>query len=518
MKFSKPLSVLFLLLLFFTVAYAQDQPATTQPSPADVEKQKEEWTKNAYRLLDQVVDEAQSLKLAENRIRIEINAADMLWDRDQSRARSMFQLASDAVADMMRSTDTTNNRQGPGPNQGRRPAQLRQELVLSAARHDAPLAYQLLAATKPPPSPTPAPTDTRNPRTIPIMDEDNLEQNLLAQVAALDPKLAAQNADQMLEEGQFPRSLTAVISQLQRQDAEAARKLATKTVSRLQTTNLLSNNEADTLALGLLMGGPRVAAASTSTSDTTTATTTSTATTTPAPQRQGSPSVLEQSAYTDLMNTVIDSALKAAPSPTAQRGANAQGRGPGRQAIVVTPNRNDPQAQPTDAQIEQNNARGLMMGLRMMLPNIDTYLPSRTSAVRAKMTELGIGDVQRASFGQTLQALGQDATPENMLKAAATAPAQLQPRWYQQAANMALDQGNTDLARQIANDHLQGTAHDSLLQRIDIIDLVKKADNARIDDIRPNLARLRTDGERIDLLIQMAGDLKDKNRSSRDSY
>jgi hypothetical protein len=40
-------------------------------------------------LLDQVIDEGQSLRLPENRVRLQVNAADLLWDHNQERARSL---------------------------------------------------------------------------------------------------------------------------------------------------------------------------------------------------------------------------------------------------------------------------------------------------------------------------------------------------------------------------------------------------------------------------------------------
>src|SRR6185436_1495884 len=140
------LLVIFLLIACAATVIAQEQQAS-KPTAEELEKQKEEQTKNAYRLLDQVIDESQSLRLPENRVRMQIYAADVLWDRDQGRARSMFMVAGDAVAEINR-TPEKNPR--PGPVQFSRPSQLRQELVLAAARHDAPLAYQLLATTKPP--------------------------------------------------------------------------------------------------------------------------------------------------------------------------------------------------------------------------------------------------------------------------------------------------------------------------------------------------------------------------------
>src|SRR4029079_19768035 len=162
-------------------------------------------------LLDQVIDEAQSLRLVENRVRIQISAADMLWDQNQGRARSLFATAAEGIAEAGRAqtTNTNNNRRfqvGPGGEnigpiqpQNMRVYQMRQELVLTAARHDAALAYQLLAATKPPATTQPT-ADARGPRAQ-LTSDDNLEQQLLGRIATLDPKLAAQNAEQMMEKG-----------------------------------------------------------------------------------------------------------------------------------------------------------------------------------------------------------------------------------------------------------------------------------------------------------------------------
>ncbi len=491
---NKPAAFILALGIMFVAipaATAQVQPAQ-QPTPTaeEQEKQKAELDKKAYRLLDQVIDEAQSLKLIENRIRVQINAADLLWDHNQPRARSLFSLAAEGLTEMMRAPDSTDR---PNPNQGRRPGALRQELILTVARHNAPLAYQLLAATRPAVIP-PAVVDPRNPRQI--NSEENLEQNLLAQVAALDPKLAGQNAEQMLEKGQFPRSLTEVIAQLQRKDEEAATKLTDKMLKLLQSTNMLTNSEAGILSLGLLTPGPRLPASNSSGSEET-----------PKVQSQDRYQILDQAAYSDLMGTVIDTALKATPQTgNNQRGPNNQrGRGPngGGQINVQT--------ELTDAQIEQMNARRLLSGLQMMLPHIDQYLPSRAQSVRQKMTELGMGNA-RVSFAQTLNSLPQtNSDTDSLMQAASTAPPMMQPRFYEQAAFKALDEGNTDRARQIATEHLDARMRDVVLQRIDFRELTKKGENSRLDEIRQNLARLHSDNERIDMLIQLTTDLQQSN-------
>jgi ABC-type transporter MlaC component len=500
----KSLSLTLVLITIFAAflpSHAQE-PTAQQPAADEAAEQKAVLEKNAYRLLDQVIDESQSLRLPENRVRIQINAADLLWDRNQERARSLFQQASDGVSDLVRSAATvsTSNQRGGPPD--RRAFALRQELVLAAARHDAPLAYQLLVVTKAP-APTSIqnpPGDARNPR-IQFNPDDSLEQTLLGRIAALDPKLAAQNAEQMMEKGQFPRSLGEVINQLQRQDSEAAAKLADKTVKRIQAANILTNNDAANLAQSLLSAGPRV---------TTNAGTTASTEAKPQPQTRGP--VLEPSVYTDLLSTVIDSAMKATPQP--QNNQRNQGRGPGGGGNrgQISQQQNNQPAQPTDAQIEQNNARRLLGALQAALPSIDQLLPGRSAAVRQKLTELGLSDTSRSNFAQTMSTLQQgNPNADALVQAAAVAPPPMQSRLYQQAADKALEEGNADRARQIATDHLQAGARDSVMQRIDFREMARKAVGAKLDGIRQNLARLSSETEKVSLLLQIANDLQKDN-------
>lgn len=490
----KKLFVLTLALAFSCFSawpvFAQDQPAAQTPAAEELEKQKAEREKNAYRLLEQVIDEAQSLRLTENRVRIQINGADMLWSQNQGRARSLFAMAAEGVAELGRTQLAAAERRGARPApQNFRSFQLRQELVMAAARHDAALAYQLLAATKPTTS-TPSVADQRGPRAQ-LTSEENLEQALLARIASLDPKLAAQNAEQMMDKGQFPRSLSEVINQLYRQDEAAAQKLAEKMVKRLQSANLLTNNEAGALVQTLLAPGPRPPASNTDDAS-----------------KQRTPSFgrvpsLEQALYLDLLTSAVDAALKAQlPAQTNQRGRPANQRG-ARQVSGPQP--------PTEAQIEQNNARRLLAGLMMSLPLIDQYLPAKASALRQKMTEVGMLNNPTQNFAQTMNSIQRNPTADALVQAAATAPPQMQSRLYQQAAFKALEEGDTERARQIANDHLQNNARDVVMQRIDFREMTKKAEGARFDEIRQSVARLQTDNEKIDLLVQLARDAQADN-------
>lgn len=484
------ITTLFILgLTFGTSSFvaAQEDP-NLKPIEEQQQKEKAEKEKKAYALLEQVVDEAQLLRLPENRVRVQIGAADLLWERNEGRARTLFALAAEGVAEMTRNASMNPGQdERRGPNRGRTGGQLRQELVLAVARHDATLAYQLLAATRPP-TPTAVTGNSR------FDSEDNLEERLLAQVAQLDPKLALQNAEQMLDKGRYSRSLAQVLAQLQAKDKDAAVKLEDKLVKRLQSANMISTPDAGMLALSLLRPGPRAAESGT----------------TPTASLSNSPQMLAPSTYTSLLANVIDAALKAVASPAGSpRGAsNFRGRrgGPGGGGG----GQNNATTEPSAAELEQGNARRLLGGLQMMLPQIDQYLPGRSQAVRQKMTELGIVDNSRAAIVQVDRAM-QQGTSESLLAAATSAPQMMQPRIYQQAALKALDEGNADRARQIATDHLGPGARESVLQAVEFRQTSETIDSSKMSEVRQTLAGLRSDDERIDLLVQLSGNARQNN-------
>ena len=481
----KKFFVLLMILGSAVVPIFAQETATPQPTPTteEIEKAKAEREKNAYRLLDQVVDEAQSLRLAENRVRVQLVAGDLLWDNNQGRARSLFAMAAEGVAELNRAPQNTNNqRGGPQNNNTRRAFSLRQELIFAAARHDAQLAYQLLASTRPPAQPVI--TDARAPRFQPNAQnpEDSLEQMLLGRIASLDPKLAAQNAEQMMDKGQFPRTMTEVINQLQKQDPEAAAKLADKTVKKLQSANLLTNNEAGFLVQSLLMSGPRPAENASGAAFST-----------------GRTPVLEQGAYIELLGTIVDLALKAAPL-----NSSTPARRPGQPAVRGTVNvgPNGALQQPTEAQREQNGAHRFLASLQTALPMIDQYLPAKSALVRQKLVEIGMAT--NPPLNVQFPVLQGQTTADALIQAALTAPPQMQPRLYQQAAFRAIEEGNTDRARQIATEHLQSSARDVVMRRVDFLETAQKVEGARLDEMRQIIARLQTDDEKINMLIEMA--------------
>jgi hypothetical protein len=486
-KIASIVSPVFLILTCAGFAGAQtatSQTATAQATPdAQQLEEKAKLEAKAVVLLDQVVTEAQALKLPENRIRVQIAAGDMFWDRSAARARGLLVDAGTILGQMMIDGDHTDR------DEVATLTQLRQELVLTAGRHDADLAYQLLRSTQPQVPSTNAGNNRRGPD--PQMTQTMLEQNLLATIAASDPKVAYQKSVEALDKDDYPTALSRVLSQLQTKDPENFKKLADKTISKLSSDSIVTTRSAATLAMNLLTPGP--APASTSTATTTTA---SNATT-----RVNSGQVLNESAYHDLLDNAVTAALTVTTMPG---GNNRGGRGGAAQFMRTAQPGNNQQNPPDEAQVKQQNAGIMLFSMQTLLPQIDQYLPERAAAVRQKLTEMGVTTNANMNFGNQMRTAMQQGTSDSLVAAAATAPAQMQPRLYQQAAQKAVDEGNLDRAMQIATDHLDEAGRNSVAQAVDFKKIATNASAEKLNEIRQKLAALPSDSDRVKYLIDLS--------------
>ncbi|MEK6409708.1 MAG: hypothetical protein AABN34_22520 [Acidobacteriota bacterium] len=481
------LIALIILLPSVPASFARD--ASSQQTAEQTDKEKLTPEKKAVLLLEQIVGEAGVLKLPENRIYIQISAGDLLWDRDEARARALFGEAGVGIAEMMRRNDPANDPANDrnarrSANANRIALELRQELVMTVARHNGEFAYQLLQTMPVPPATTGPGGRRQDPQT-------GLEQSLVAAIAANDPKTALKNAQGWLDKGEYPSSLSKVLSQLQSKDAEAATKLSDQLVKKLQPEELLAKQDAARLSLNLLRPGPRAEKKPGDGSQ---------------PAVGSSDQLLAESAFRDVMAATITAAFRATP-----QAQNTQARGGpgGFRGRPNNPGAGAAAAPQSEAEILQANARMLLMGLQSLQPQIDKYLPERSLALRQKLTQMGMDNDPRGAFGQMAN-LMQQGTSESLMAAAPSAPQGMQNRMYQQAAIKALDEGNPERARDIANQHLEGTARTNMLHTVELKQAVRSAPN-KMDEIRQTLNRAQSDEERLSLLLQFAGNLRADN-------
>src|SRR5260370_8667245 len=80
----------------------------------------------------------------------------------------------------------------------------------------------------------------------------------------------------------------------------------------------------------------------------------------------------------------------------------------------------------------------------------------------------------------------------------------MHPRLYQQAAQKAVDEGNTDRASQIASDHLDESARNSIMQAVDFKRAAINPTPEKLAEIRQKLAALPSDSDRVKFLIELS--------------
>lgn len=477
---------------------AQDEtalPSATRPQQSASSQQEDDKVKRekkAATLLEEVVSEGQALQLPENRIRVQIVAGDTLWARDQTRARALFGEAAAAIAQSYWKTDRRN------PDEAETMARLRRELVLTSARHDSSLAFQMLSSTR-------RPGRTNNgANEFDVASDSGLEQSLLSVIAASDPRAAFQKAFESLDKGEYPLAIGSVLRRLYSKDKEAFEKLSTKLLGKLTSNTLIDSEEAGKLAVELLEPGPIPESS------------TGARSLNPKPSNSpGRDQALNESAYRDLMDAVITAALTAAPNsrPRAQdvaafvglyfatstRGVTTLAGNNSGAGLFLQP---ISEIQPDDPQARQNNPRVLLTKLQQLLPRIDQYAPDRAQATRQKLVELGINNDQITSIDLD------QSTSESLMTAASLAPAQVQAQIYKHAAQKALDEGNTERALQIATDHLDGSARDTIRQAVELRKSVPDPSPDRLEKIQQKLAALPSDSARVSALIDLAAGLK----------
>jgi hypothetical protein len=446
-------------------------PANDQPLSKDQREDKLKLESKAVALLEEVVSGSHVLKLSDNRVRVQIIAADMLWSRDQPRARALFNGAAMAITQM------TSHADGENRDRADLAARLRRELVPTVAPHDAELAFQLLRSTRP----------EANDKRFDLNAETNLEESLLTIIASSDLTTAYRKIVELLDAGEFPAGAESVLRQLYSKDREGFEKLSKKLLSKFTVDSLIAREDADNLAVNLLQPGPIVEgerAADTSSNQT-----------------------LTESAYRDLMDAAITAALTALP--------NTKPRSDAIISVGITTSNRDPvmvigdnaqvgyfllpvsAMQPDDE--GQNNAQRLLSRLQKLLPQIEQYLPNRAPAVRQKLIDVGAGKTDE-SMAIDLD----ESTSESLMTAARTAPPQIQPQIYEQAAKKALDEGNFERALGIAKEHLDESGRKTITEAIAFKKMAVNPTPEQLEQIRQKLEALPSNSARVKTLVELA--------------
>ncbi|HZB45332.1 MAG TPA: hypothetical protein VE360_08815 [Pyrinomonadaceae bacterium] len=452
------------LLLFSATAAAQAMQRRVAPPERKEDeeslKAERELEKKAVGLLEETVREADALKLAENRVHVQMVAAGLLWPRDADAARALFKQATDGVAAMIAEGNPNDPQY---QNERHAISQLRQQLVMAAAAHDAKLALDFLRATRQPPPFAYADAEHRQ-----ADQELHLENVLAAQVAAQDTKQALKMAEESLSRG-VSQGLTNVFHQLAAKDKEAAARLATEIIKKLRAEDLTRDYEASSVALHLLTQTRSEAAA-----------------------------VAEPAAPSPQAPIVISSS-----KVDGWYGANAQvviEERWRRQLVETLAAAALSEPSPRHNGVVQN----ILTMLQNALPEVERYAPARVAALKRRAASESRADPRGAAWRE-YNDLVQNGTIEAMLEAAPKVPPEVRDQLYHNAAWKAVNENNNiERARQIAENIANPERRTQTLRAMEWQHGVRAAEQGNIHDARRLIARSATVDEKVQLLLQLS--------------
>ena len=446
MFWQRLVSTFALIILLCSPLIAQtteDQsPLNQQEREQKALEMKKELERKTFALLDEVISSAGALKLPENRALVLSSAADLLWTRDDKRARALFKEAINTLNSVSVPFDEKMKNEEAAAYW--RFLQQRKEILQIVARHDADLALELLHDSRPQ---TLSKANAGRSFSRPEDDRD-LEQSLAVQVATNDPKRAFQMAEENLSKG-YSGQLLSLLTHINDKDSDLAARLVTEIIDKLHSENLATNQEAAFLAIQLLQigmkheGGGSVLLSSY--------------------QIGRKPFSLDERAVNDLLEMVTTAGLSETPNAT------------------------------------------LISMLPYLMPDIDKRLPERAQLLRRRIGEFTRNlDPEQRIFMENIELL-RSGSIEAILQAAAKATGKARDTLYEQAAWKAFNNGDEAQAHQIINDNIRdSSSRDRILESLDRAALWNYVSNDKMDEVRRRLARLKSKDERAGVLAQLA--------------
>lgn len=458
MTFKSVTTSLILLLLISLPAPAQSPPDDKEKKDREAAEKKEAVEKKALALVDETVKEIASLRLADNRIRMFALAGDVLWEKDEKRARVLFKQAMSGFADipepaLTNPSDHLAMTQNVTLMQYR--AQLRQEIVQMIARRDAKLARDFLRETK---------RGATNPGGYD--EEIQWELSLASQIATTEPKQALQIAEDSLEKG-LSHELVGLYFKLKPKEGEAAEKLLSGIMKKLKSTDLVEDTMSAGFAFALLQAAFR-------------------------PEQQGSDEAESRTATKTAKPVMDERVLRELVD-----------------MLTLAALREKTDSEDTEDDYDDEQYPMLLMQLQAVMGDLEKYAPARAAALKKKMSDLKIKVRPENKALQELEEVVGSGDVETIVKAAAKTPEEFRDQVYQHAAMKALEEGDTDRARQIVNEHIQEPQRASLLNAVEQRAILREAERGKLGEAKTLLSHVPPEG-RAGLLVQAAAVLMGK--------
>jgi len=438
-------------LLICPPALAQTPAPPRAKKEEKSQKEDKELEKKALALLDEVVGEAMSMRLVENRIYALTTAADLFWKHNEDRARALL---AEAVNQFM-AIERPSPAADPGglrdlQSMGIR-MELRTQLLQTLAARDSRMALDFLRASRLPE----AGKLFGGKGASPDFERD-FEMQLAIRIAENDPRSALQIAEESLKQG-VSHQVYEIWANLLNKDPKAAAKLSGEITSAIKSSDALKDYQSIyvvTSMLNQLRAQLRPSR--------------------PNDKEAPQPPQEAREMFRDLLDLMVSTSLK------------------------VT------EAQLLDFQ-EQGRARDLLAQVQMFLPDIEKHLPSRAPAVRSKLAQFDKAFVRQPPSPHDIFADVENKSPDELIAMAAKSQDEFKDMLYQQAAMKLIERGDTARARQIVKDFLPDEGSwNPLFAEIDRKEREQAMTEGKLEEARKSVARLESSEDRARALVELA--------------
>ena len=459
MRIKSTLSSFSILLLSLFIALPTQLSVVAQvdekeKAQKELEK-RQELERKTLALLDETVAAAWGFKLPENRSLVLTNAADLLWTRDEKRARNMFWEALNslnlptgpALEDATAKDSTSKGATAKVATSDKAQVQsryfatftARREFLRKIARRDPQLALDMLRATRQPPP--------RIDVTFRLPDETDLEQEIANEAAERDPKRALQIARESLARG-LTFGLMNLLYRLNQESQDAGTEFAGDLIDKLRTANVAADSQAWWLVIDLLRFS-RTA--------------------------QVRPTEKESKQETQNRLKLSDDQ---------------------RRELVETL---------TDAALSVSVKANVLSNLSEVMPEIELFAPDRVAKLKAKMADINRTLNKDQQDSNLYNSLFENGTPEEMIKAAAKVGDDTRDSLYREAIIKAVMAGKADALREFINNHIDDVSRrKSLIDSLDDEQIGAAAYLGKTEELQKLLPLVRLKEERARAMAELA--------------
>jgi len=401
-------------------------------------------------LLVETAQRLDQFRRPENRVEMQLEAAQLLWPSDEKQAQKLMMLAMETVKQVV----AQNADPDAEVDDGQLAMRLRTEVIRVLAPHDPETALKFLRATR-------QPAEVASPAYGQADPEIQLESTLINQVIAADPKRAYELAEDMLNRS-FSNQLIETLNRLAQKDQDLASRLAHSMAKRIESQDLIRTREAAYLA-GSLLQTVRMAQQIQK------------------PNGDGADhhGLLPDEEFRELLLKVVGDLLAFSSSDT---------------TTFYSP--------------ELDNARVLAATVRQLGTELKTYAADRADLIEKKVTELTGSIQQMPPEWQRFQNAANDESTDVALDTIAQAPVPMRDFLYQQVATRVANSGDMPRAQQLIAERISNpTQREQALYNLKQQAVTTAAAKGQIDEALSLVSKFKTVQERLGMITQILGQI-----------